>query len=93
MSAARRKRRGGIAAFRVEDDAKTPPRLVVLRRSVGFVHWPVFLREVQRYNWLPAPLKAPDVIWGNNPDPLGQTQDPTRAQDLFIARRAEDKTR
>jgi hypothetical protein len=29
--------RGGVSAFRVEDDAQTPARFVVLRRSVGFV--------------------------------------------------------
>ena len=38
--------RGGVAAFRAEDDAKTPPRFAILRRSVPFVHWPVFQREI-----------------------------------------------
>jgi hypothetical protein len=85
--------RGGLAAFRVEDDVRTPPQFVVLRRTVGFVHWPVFLRELQRYAWAPVPLKAPDVTWGNNPDPMAQAQDPTRAPAIFIARRVEDKTR
>jgi hypothetical protein len=79
--------RGGIAAFRVEDDARTRPRFVVLRHSVDFVHWPIFLREVQRYQWKPVPLKAPDLIWGNNPDPMGQEENPAREPDLFIARR------
>lgn len=79
--------RGGIAAFRVEDDAKRPPDFVVLRRSVGFVHWPVFEREVQRYAWTPVPLQAPDVRWGNNPDPIAQQEDPTLAESLYIARR------
>jgi hypothetical protein len=78
--------RGGITAFRVEDDAKTAPRFVVLRHSVDFVNWPVFLREVQRYQWAPAPLHAPDIAWGNNPDPAGQ-DDPAQAPDLYIARR------
>ena len=81
--------RGGLAAFRVEDDAKTPPRFLILRRSVGFVHWPVFQREMGRYNWEPVTLKAPDVMWGNNPDPIGQVQDPATAPSLFIARRVE----
>ena len=81
--------RGGIAAFRVEDDAKTPPTFVILRRSVGFVHWPVFQRELNRYRWDVVPLKAPDVLWGNNPDPYGQIQDPETARDLFIARRRD----
>jgi hypothetical protein len=79
--------RGGIAAFRVEDDAKTPPRFAIMRRSVSFVHWPVFRRELSRYQWDPVPLKAPDVLWGNNPDPYGQIQDPDSAPDLLIARR------
>ena len=79
--------RGGIAAFRAEDDAKTPPRFAILRRSVGFVHWPVFQREIARYKWDMIPLNAPDVMWGNNPDPMGQIQDPGTAPDLLIARR------
>jgi hypothetical protein len=79
--------RGGIAAFRAEDDAKAPPRFAILRRSVAFVHWPVFQREIARYQWDMIPLNAPDVMWGNNPDPLGQIQDPDSARDLFIARR------
>ena len=67
--------RGGIAAFRVEDDAKTAPRFLVLRKSVRFVHWPVFLREAARYHWVPVGLKAPDVMWGNNPDPMAHEED------------------
>ena len=78
--------RGGIAAFRVEDDAKGPPEFLVLRRSVRFVHWPVFEREVNRYKWERVPLGAPDVPWGNLPDPLGRI-DTDRADDLIIARR------
>jgi hypothetical protein len=78
--------RGGIAAFRVEDDARTPPEFVVLRHSVDFVDWPVFNREVARYQWQVVPLKAPDVMWGNNPDPMGN-DDPNAAPNLYIARR------
>ena len=76
-----------MAAFRVADDARTPPRFVVLRHSVPFTHWPIFLREVQRYQWEPIPLKAPDLIWGNNPDPMGQEENPAGAPNLYIARR------
>ena len=83
--------RGGIAAFRVEDDAKTAPRFLVLRKSVGFVHWPVFLREAARYHWVPVGLKAPDVMWGNNPDPMAQGEDFGKAPDLVIARRVDGK--
>jgi hypothetical protein len=78
--------RGGIGTFRVEDDARTPPRFVILRRSVEFVQWPVYDRELARYQWTSIPLKAPDVIWGNNPDPLGD-DDPNAAPNLYIARR------
>ena len=81
--------RGGIATFRVEDDAKTAPRFVILRRSADFVHWPVFERELERYKWEVAPLKAPDVQWGNNPDPMGN-DDPSAAPNLYIARRVDD---
>jgi hypothetical protein len=80
--------RGGIATFRAEDDAKTPPRFVILRRSVDFVHWPVFYRELLRYKWEPVPLKAPDVMWGNNPDPMGD-DDTSKAPDLLLVRRLD----
>jgi len=80
--------RGGIATFRVEDDAKTPPRFAILRHSVDFVDWPIFNRELARYQWQPVPLKAPDIMWGNNPDPMGN-DDPRAAPNLYIARRVE----
>jgi hypothetical protein len=79
--------RGGISAYRVEDDSRTPPRFVILRHSVDFTHWTIFLREVQRYQWEPVPLKVPDLPWGNNPDPMGQYDDPWSEPDLYIARR------
>lgn len=80
--------RGGISTFRVEDDSKTPPKYLILRRSVGFVHWPMFYREVGRYHWVPIPIKAPDVMWGNNPDPMGD-DDPSKAQPLLFAQRVD----
>lgn len=61
--------RGGVAAFRVEDRRGPPPRFIVLRRSVPFVHWPVFQREAARYVWRPIATGAPDVPFGNFPDP------------------------
>ena len=79
--------RGGIPAFRAEDDAKTPPRFVVLRRSVEFVHKPVFEREMARYRWAEAPVKIPDLIWGNNPDPMMWTEYPDEMTYLYLARR------
>jgi hypothetical protein len=80
--------RGGVAAFRVEDDARTPPRFLILRNSVHFVYWEAFRREQAKYRWAPVPLKAPDVLWGNNPDPMGQ-DDPRKAPELYIARRVD----
>jgi hypothetical protein len=79
--------RGGVSAFRVEDDAKRPPDFVVLRHSVPFGHWPVYDREVQRYTWTPVPLQAPDVVWGNLPDPMAEELYPAHVQSLYIARR------
>jgi hypothetical protein len=78
--------RGGIAAFRVEDDAKKPPDVAVLRRSVGFYHIPVFAREMQRYNWSRIQVDIPDRAWGNNPDPMAVNQ-PVSLTSIFIARR------
>lgn len=60
--------RGGIAAFRVrEPDAA--PRLAVLRRSAGFTHWNVYRHVIDRRDWAWTKLPAPDIPWGNNPDP------------------------
>lgn len=61
--------RGGIPAFRVEDRTAPPARFLVVRRSVPFVHWNVFEREIARHTWRPIETGAPDVLFGNNPDP------------------------
>jgi len=80
--------RGGVAAFRAEDDAKAPPEFVVLRRSVQFVHWAVYEREFRRYHWFEVPLvRAPDVPWGNNPDPFAQAFSPPKDRPIYVARR------
>jgi hypothetical protein len=84
--------RGGIAAFRVEDNAKKLPDFLVMRRSVSFVHWNVFAREVNRYRWSVAPVGAPDVVWGNNPDPMGETQEFAAKDKIIVARRTESGT-
>ena len=81
--------RGGVASFRAEDDASAPPRYVVLRRTVPFVYWPAYKREVERYYWTPVPVKAPDIRWGNNPDPEGHVQDRATAADLLFFERAD----
>jgi hypothetical protein len=78
--------RGGISAFRVEDDSMRPPDFIVLRKSVDFVHWPAFERELGRYQWTPVNLKAPDIVCGICPDPV-QRYDAAHAPPLFVARR------
>ncbi|MBI5432241.1 MAG: hypothetical protein HZA52_05350 [Planctomycetes bacterium] len=59
--------RGGIAGFRVE--APTPARWAVLRRTVRWVHWPAYERALARARYQRGALDAPDIPWGNNPDP------------------------
>ena len=54
---------------------------------VPFVHWPVFQREVARYYWVPVPVRAPDIRWGNNPDPEARIQDRKAAGDLQFFQR------
>ncbi len=61
--------RGGLPCFRVEDRSKPPPRFLVYRRSVPFVHTAVFAREIGRYRWRVIHTGAPDVPWGNIPEP------------------------
>ena len=80
--------RGGVTGFRVE--APAPPRFLVVRQSVSFLHWPVFQREIARHRWVTAPIHAPDIPFGNNPDPEAQARwthpDPP---DLILAERAD----
>ena len=78
--------RGGIAAFRVEDDAKRPPDFLVLRKSVDFVYWPAYQREIQRYEWTRVPVNAPDIPCGDCPDPV-QRYDAAHAPEIYVARR------
>ncbi len=80
--------RGGIGSFRVEDDAQKPPDFLVLRRSVGFVYWPAYVREARKYSWQPAGLKTLDIAWGNCPEPLIQEAEINEGgRPIFIARR------
>jgi hypothetical protein len=79
--------RGGIAAFRVEDHTRSP-QFAIMRRSVSVVYPQIFNRELGRYRWIKVPLHAPDVPWGNNPDPKAIRIDARTAPDLLIARRA-----
>jgi hypothetical protein len=79
--------RGGIPAFRAEDDAQAPPRFQVMRKSVEFLHKPVFAREIAKYQWENAPAQIPDVLWGNNPDPMMWDQYPEEMTYFTVARR------
>ena len=78
--------RGGIAGFRAEDDSRKPPDFLVLRRSVQFVHWPLFDHELQHYTWKSAAVKAPDIICGSCPDPA-ERYDASHAASIYVARR------
>jgi len=78
--------RGGIPCFRVEDSSRVPPRFLVYRRSVGFVHTAVFNREIMRYRWRQIRSDAPDVPWGNIPEPeFRMRTDPSSAPRIVFA--------
>ncbi len=80
--------RGGIAAFRVEDDAKTQPRFLVMRPGIPFVDEDTFAREAARYRWVSAPVGVSAVLWGNNPDPMSVAAEPG-SERMVILRRVE----
>lgn len=64
--------RGGIPAFRVDDPTAPPPRFVVFRRAAAaFTFADAFLDVIGRHEWRVHELLAPDIPWGNNPDPTG----------------------
>ena len=84
--------RGGIAAFRVEDDAQKAPDFIVLRKSVPWVHWSVYLAEFGRYSWNQIPLDAPDVKWGNNPDPAALLAKSSPSAMIYVGRRISRTT-
>jgi 4-amino-4-deoxy-L-arabinose transferase-like glycosyltransferase len=81
--------RGGVVAFRAEDDRVTPPAFAVIRRTVPFVYQSVFAREVARYYWAQVPVQAPDIRWGNNPDPEGHLQDRALTPKLLFFQRVD----
>jgi hypothetical protein len=78
--------RGGIPCFRVEDSSRVPPRFLVYRRSVLFVHTAVFKREIMRYRWRQIRSDVPDVPWGNIPEPeFRMGVDPSSAPFILFA--------
>ncbi|MCG6537855.1 MAG: hypothetical protein L7F78_24830, partial [Syntrophales bacterium LBB04] len=60
--------RGGISCFRVTDESENV-RLAVYRRSVSFSHASIYLQEFGKSHWQRYVLDAPDIAWGNFPDP------------------------
>lgn len=81
---------GGMAAFRAEDAAKTPPRSVVRRRPVEFLHQAAYEAEIGRCRWAEAPAKVPDIVWGNSPDSMMRGNYPAGMAYLFLARRVDE---
>jgi hypothetical protein len=59
--------RGGISCFRVTDAGNA--RFFVYRRSTTLSHARVYQSELQKSQWQRDVLGAPDIIWGNFPDP------------------------
>jgi hypothetical protein len=60
--------RGGISCFRVTDEGNV--RFAVIRRSAaGLTHVPIYMRELRKSLWQAYALNAPDITWGNFPDP------------------------
>ena len=59
--------RGGISCFRVTDVGNV--RFAVYRGSVDFCHNSIYMREFQKGRWVSHVIEAPDIPWGNLPDP------------------------
>ena len=82
--------RGGVAAFRVEDDSRSRPRFLVMRPDVAFTDEPAFRREEARSRWQTVKIGATAVLWGNNPDPMGDDSEDDDTQPMTILRRVDD---
>ena len=59
--------RGGISCFRATDAGDV--RFAVVRQSVGFSHASIYLQEFRKSRWASHVLEAPNIAWGNCPDP------------------------
>jgi hypothetical protein len=59
--------RGGISCFRVTDGGNA--RFAVYRQSVGFSHSSIYMQELGKSLWTSHIVEAPDIAWGNCPDP------------------------
>ena len=61
--------RGGIPGFRVGAEDGTAPRFVVLRNSAGLAPHDMIRRAMRSGHWEEVHVGAPDVPWGNIPEP------------------------
>jgi hypothetical protein len=59
--------RGGVSCFRVTDSGNV--RFAVYRKSVDFSHYSIYSRELRKSSWVTHGTDAPDICFGNNPDP------------------------
>jgi 4-amino-4-deoxy-L-arabinose transferase-like glycosyltransferase len=84
---------GGISCFRVEDSSRAIPRFLVYRRSVSFTYSTPFIREINRYQWKMEPSKAPDIPWGDIPEPgiRAQLEGSARQEIVFAKNMGELK--
>jgi hypothetical protein len=82
--------RGGVSAFRVEDDSRSRPRFLVMRPDIDFTDVPAFEREAARYRWQVVKIGATAVLWGNNPDPMGDDSDDPDDEPMTILRRVDN---
>jgi hypothetical protein len=59
--------RGGVSCFRVTDAGDV--RFAVYRQNLNFCHTSIYLRELRKNRWRLFALNAPDIPYGNFPDP------------------------
>lgn len=78
--------RGGVSCFRVTDTGEAA--FAVYRVSLSFSHASIYSEEFDKSYWQPHALNAPDIPWGNCPDPpLHHTVMSAKAQPLVIYER------
>lgn len=62
--------RGGISCFRVSDAGNV--RFVVYRQGMSFSHDSLYQEQIRKSVWQTHLIDAPDIPWGNFPDPRFQ---------------------
>jgi hypothetical protein len=82
---------GGTACFRLTDSRAIPKYAVIRRSALGLTHLAIYTRALAKYKWAPHVLDAPDITWGNNPDPMCQhTELPVNAPPLVAFERVSN---